>query len=43
MTFGCRQLPASLTHSDLPGYGKDSPIVREQGTTSALFTVGYSF
>ncbi len=36
-------LTASLTHSELLGDAKDSPIVRERGTTSALFTVGYSF
>jgi outer membrane scaffolding protein for murein synthesis (MipA/OmpV family) len=34
---------ASLTHTELLGDAKNSPIVREQGTTSALFTVGYSF
>lgn len=34
---------ASLTHTELLGDAKRSPIVREQGTTSALFTVGYSF
>lgn len=34
---------ASLSRSVLQGDAKDSPIVREQGTTSGLFTVGYSF
>jgi MipA family protein len=34
---------ASLTHTALLTDAKDSPIVREQGTTSALFAVGYSF
>jgi MipA family protein len=36
-------LTASLTHTELLGDAKDSPIVREPGTISALFTVGYSF
>lgn len=36
-------LTASLTRSELLGDAKSSSIVREQGTTSALFTVGYSF
>ncbi len=33
----------SLTRTELLGDAKRSPIVREQGTTSALFTVGYNF
>ena len=36
-------ITASLTRTELLGDAKNSPIVREQGTTSALFTVGYSF
>lgn len=36
-------LTASLAHSELLSDAKNSPVVREQGTTSALFTVGYSF
>lgn len=33
----------SLVHSELLGDAKNSPIVRAQGTTSAVLTVGYSF
>lgn len=36
-------LTASLTHTALLGDASNSPIVREQGSTSALFTLGYSF
>jgi MipA family protein len=36
-------LTASLTHTELLGDSKNSPIVRERSTTSALFTIGYSF
>ncbi len=36
-------LSASVTQSELLSDAKNSPVVREQGTTSALFTVGYSF